>query len=233
MQFSDETEARKSSKMVPGHGHQDLLVMRTNVSSANYWAIAKGAGIGLLPTYGSAIGARVEPLDIDGMHRPFDIWLSYHPDAGRIPRVRKMIDWIVELFSAAQFPWFSDTFIHPNELSTLYKGRPLVKCSRGSPPRRDDAAQHGRREGTEHRQWSRLSLVGGAVVLDAEPHPSGSCGIRWPPLRAAGDGASWPAPFAEIATEDGSASAKKRSSVALSCDDSPRKMRSISSAPGS
>lgn len=132
MQFSDQTQAKEIfDTWFPGMRQQDLLVMRTNVSSANYWAIAKGAGIGLLPTYASAIGARVEPLDIDGMQRPFDIWLSYHPDAGRIPRVRKMIDWIVESFSAAHFPWFSDTFIHPNELSTLYKGRPLVNMFEG------------------------------------------------------------------------------------------------------
>jgi DNA-binding transcriptional LysR family regulator len=132
MQFSDQTAAKEIfDTWFPGLRQQDLLVMRTNVSSANYWAIAKGAGIGLLPTYASAIGARVEPLDIDGMHRPFDIWLSYHPDAGRIPRVRKMIDWLVDSFSPSQFPWFSDTFIHPNELSELYKGKPLVNMFEG------------------------------------------------------------------------------------------------------
>jgi len=132
MQFSDQTAAKEIfDTSFPGMRQQDLLVMRTNVSSANYWAIAKGAGIGLLPTYASAIGARVEPLDIEGMHRPFDIWLSYHPDAGRIPRIRKMIDWIVDSFSSAQFPWFSDTFIHPNELSELYKGKPLINMFEG------------------------------------------------------------------------------------------------------
>ena len=30
--------------------------MKTNVSSANYWAVANGAGIGVFPTYG--MGAR-------------------------------------------------------------------------------------------------------------------------------------------------------------------------------
>jgi len=132
MQFSDQTGADEAfQEWFPGMRHEDLLVMRTNVSSANYWAIAKGAGIGVLPTYASAIGARVEPLDIGDMRWPFDIWLSYHPDAGRIPRVRKMIDWIVESFSAAHYPWFSDTFIHPNKLSELYKGKPLVNMFEG------------------------------------------------------------------------------------------------------
>ena len=91
--------------------------MRTNVSSANYWAIAKGAGIGCAADLRVCDRRARRAARHRGMHRPFDIWLSYHPDAGRIPRVRKMIDWIVESFSAAHFPWFSDTFIHPNELS--------------------------------------------------------------------------------------------------------------------
>jgi DNA-binding transcriptional LysR family regulator len=132
MQFSDQSAAKEGfQEWFPDMRYEDLLVMRTNVSSANYWAIAKGAGIGVLPTYASAIGARVEPLDIDDMRWPFDIWLSYHPDAGRIPRVRKMIDWIVDSFSPAQFPWFSDTFIHPKELAELYKGPPLINMFEG------------------------------------------------------------------------------------------------------
>jgi len=132
MQFSDQTAAKEIfDAWFPGVKQQDLIVMRTNVSSANYWAIAKGAGIGLLPTYASAIGARVVPLDIEGMCRPFDIWLSYHPDSGRIPRVRKMIDWIIESFNPVRFPWFCDTFIHPTELSERYKGKPLVNMFEG------------------------------------------------------------------------------------------------------
>jgi hypothetical protein len=42
-----------------------------------------------------------------------------------------MIDWIVDSFSSAHFPWFSDTFIHPRELAELYKGKPLVNMFEG------------------------------------------------------------------------------------------------------
>lgn len=132
MQFADQTAAKEIfDTWFPGLKQDDLVVMRTNVSSANYWAIAKGAGIGLLPTYASAIGARVVPLDIEGMVRPFDIWLSYHPDSGRIPRVRKMIDWIIDSFSPARFPWFSDGYIHPTALSEMYKEEPLANMFEG------------------------------------------------------------------------------------------------------
>jgi DNA-binding transcriptional LysR family regulator len=125
MQFSDQTGANGIfESWFPGIPQQEILVMRTNVSSANYWAIAKGAGIGLLPSYAFALGGKIVPLELE-LRRPFDIWLSYHPDSSRIPRVRCMIDWIIETFNPIQFPWFRDEFIHPNDLKTVYKGDTL------------------------------------------------------------------------------------------------------------
>jgi hypothetical protein len=88
-------------------------------------AIAKSAGVGLLPTCASAIGANVVPIDID-LRRAFDRWLSYHPASRGIPRVTHTIDWMIEAFNPVQFPWFRDQFIHPNELPKTYKGEPLV-----------------------------------------------------------------------------------------------------------
>jgi DNA-binding transcriptional LysR family regulator len=131
MQFADQTGAKEIfDSWFPGIPQQDLLVMRTNVSSANYWAVLKGAGIGLLPTYASSLGSKIVPLEID-LQRSFDIWLSYHPDSNRIPRVRRMIDWIVESFSPVKFPWFRDEFIHPNDLKDVYKGEPLIRQFEG------------------------------------------------------------------------------------------------------
>lgn len=131
MQFADQTSAKEIfESWFPGVPQANLLVMRTNVSSANYWAVSKGAGIGLFPTYAAAIGTKLVPLDID-LRQPFDIWLSYHPDSNRIPRIRRMIDWIVESFSPARYPWFRDEFIHPNELKSVYKGEPLTNMFEG------------------------------------------------------------------------------------------------------
>ena len=87
------------TRLFPGVPQPASSRMRTNVSSAHYWAIAKGAGIGWLPTYAHAIGGRVVPIDIDpDLRFTFDIWLTYHPDADRIPRVRRMIDWLIDAF---------------------------------------------------------------------------------------------------------------------------------------
>jgi DNA-binding transcriptional LysR family regulator len=101
------------------------VAMRSNISGTHYFAIATGAGLGLLPTYCSALGATVIPLDLNFCAH-HDIWLVYHPDAARIPRVRKLIDWLIEAFSPQRYPWFADKCVHP---------RDFPKDAEGVPPR--------------------------------------------------------------------------------------------------
>lgn len=126
MQVADRAAAKEAfESFFPGYSQRDLLVMRTNVSSANYWAVANGAGIGVFPTYACALGGKIIPLEVE-LRRPYDIWLSYHPGSGRIPRVRHMIDWLVEAFNPAKFPWFKDEFIHPSEFKSVYNGETLT-----------------------------------------------------------------------------------------------------------
>jgi DNA-binding transcriptional LysR family regulator len=126
IQVADQTGAKEAfESFFPGRSQRDLLVMKTNVSSANYWAVAYGVGIGVFPSYASELGGKIVPLDVE-LRRPFDIWLSYHPGNGRIPRVRHMIDWLVEAFNPAKFPWFKDEFVHPSEFKAVYKGESLT-----------------------------------------------------------------------------------------------------------
>jgi DNA-binding transcriptional LysR family regulator len=132
MQAADKAAAKKAfENFLPGCSEGELVVMTTNVSSASYWAVANGAGIGVFPTYAWALGGKIIPLEIE-LRRSHDIWLSYHPGSGRIPRVRHMIDWLVEAFNPAKFPWFSDEFIHPREFKALYKGETLTHLFGGS-----------------------------------------------------------------------------------------------------
>ncbi len=126
VQVADQIAAKEVfESWFPGQSLHDMLVMKTNVSSANYWAVANGAGVGVFPTYACALGGNIVPLEVE-LNRPFDIWLSYHPGSGRIPRIRRMIDWLVEAFNPAKFPWFKDEFIHPNELKAVYKVESLT-----------------------------------------------------------------------------------------------------------
>jgi DNA-binding transcriptional LysR family regulator len=133
MQLSDEVMAKDAfASLFPGYSERDLVVMKTNVSSANYWAVANGAGIGVFPTYARALGGKMIPLDID-TRWSVDIWLSYHPGSGRIPRVRHMIDWLIEAFNPAKYPWFGDEFLHPRELEAVNMGEPLTHLFGGFP----------------------------------------------------------------------------------------------------
>lgn len=132
VQSDDNTQWRELyDRLFPGIPPTALVALRTNVSSAHYWSIAKGAGIGLLPTYAQWIGAEIVPLDL-GIHETVDIWLTYHPDAKRIPRVSRLIEWAIQAFSPQKYPWFRDEFIHSNELKDVYRGEPLPTMFAGS-----------------------------------------------------------------------------------------------------
>lgn len=131
LQIAEQTAMKEIyDRVAPGVPQPGFVALRTNVSSAHIWAIAKGAGIGWAPTYVHAIGGRMVPLELDLRYR-FDIWLTYHSDAGRIPRVRRMIDWVIDAFDSRKFPWFRDEFIHPNDLPTEYDGAPIINLFEG------------------------------------------------------------------------------------------------------
>jgi len=125
-------------EIFPGAPVESMVVFRSNVSSAHYWSIAKGAGIGVLPTYANAMGAPVIPIDIYDEGNPekilrfhSDIWLTYHPDGKRIPRVDRLIQWLREAFAAKLYPWFGDDFVHPNDLPLSVEGLPLLNLFAG------------------------------------------------------------------------------------------------------
>jgi DNA-binding transcriptional LysR family regulator len=93
------------------------VAVRTNSSTAHYYAIELGIGLGALPTYAVPLGASVVPLDL-GLQHYLDIWLTYHPDVRSIPRVALFIDWLRDQFNPQKYPWFRDEFIHPKEFLT-------------------------------------------------------------------------------------------------------------------
>ena len=126
IQFAEQVPAQELyDKLWPGVPQPGFVAFRTNSSAALLWALVKGVGIGWAPTYIHAMRPRIVPLDIDRIFS-FDLWLTYHPDAIHIPKVRLLVDWVVESFSPKVFPWFRDEFIHPRDLPKLYKGPPLV-----------------------------------------------------------------------------------------------------------
>lgn len=104
--------------------------VRSNVSSAHLWAVAHGAGIGMLPTYAHAITGNLVPIDLPCVVAQ-DIWLTYHPDGNKIRRVRRLIDWTIDAFAPRMFPWFRDDFIHPKDLPDSIMGQPIASWFEG------------------------------------------------------------------------------------------------------
>jgi DNA-binding transcriptional LysR family regulator len=124
------TSQAEYDALFPGVPEPGFVAIKNNVGSAHYWAIAKGAGIGMLPTYAPAIGGNVVPIDL-ALTRKYQIWLTYHPEANKIPRLRRLLDWVIESFRPEKFPWFREKFIHPNDLAQAYKGGPLPNYLEG------------------------------------------------------------------------------------------------------
>jgi DNA-binding transcriptional LysR family regulator len=131
LQDADQTKGKELYEKYAHREQVGFVAMRNNVSTAHLWSIAKGAGIGWLPTYVPALGDPLIPLDI-GYKFELDIWLAYHPDAKKIPRVRQLIDWTVQSFDGRKYPWFGDEFVHPRDLQKAYKdAKPLVNLFAG------------------------------------------------------------------------------------------------------
>jgi DNA-binding transcriptional LysR family regulator len=131
LQDAEQTRGKEMYDRFAGREQLGFVAMRNNVSTAHLWSIAKGAGIGWLPTYVPALGDPLIPLDI-GVQFDLDIWLTYHPDAKKIPRVRQLIDWTVQSFDGRKYPWFGDEFVHPKDLQKAYKdAEPLVNLFAG------------------------------------------------------------------------------------------------------
>ncbi len=107
-----------------------MVGVTTNTSSAHFWAVAKGAGIGFLPTYVRAVSRSTRPLDI-GVHLRRDIYLVHHPDAVRFPEVRQALSWLRDAFDKTRYPWFADEFVHPNDFERRFSDSVVVNLFEG------------------------------------------------------------------------------------------------------
>ena len=130
LHIADQTHTKNLFAQHVPNPWRGTVALQTNVASAHLWAVAKGAGVGWLPTYTHFIGGRIVPIE-PGPRFRFEIWLTYHPDAARIARVRRVVDWVRDSFDAQKFPWFGEEFIHPYDLPKAYRGEPLVNMFEG------------------------------------------------------------------------------------------------------
>lgn len=97
--------------------HRSMTSVRTNSSITHAYAAANGAGIAILPSYVRAISTALAPLPIQ-LNLRVPLYCYYHADARDSIAVRTVIDWLRETFDQKRYPWFSDTFVHPDNFSS-------------------------------------------------------------------------------------------------------------------
>lgn len=97
---------------------------RTDTSSVLFETTRHGGGIAMAPTYLAALYPdELVVLDFD-FRQDVRFWLKYLPESQRVGRVKCVGDWIIELFSRKNNPWFRDEFCHPSEFSDIEVIRP-------------------------------------------------------------------------------------------------------------
>lgn len=109
---------------------EGIVGVRTNTSSAVLYAVERGAGIGMLPSYALVLGAKLVPIDVGLKHR-LDIWMTYHPDLRNSKRHRLVVDWIRRIFDARRYVCFDETFTHPYDLLPLMSESALTSSAEG------------------------------------------------------------------------------------------------------
>ena len=107
-----------------------MVRMKTNFSSAHYWAVAKGAGIGLMPNYARAIGGNVEHVDL-GFDFRVEIWLATHPEVAKSARHRGFIDFLTDSFDDRKFPWFGAATMNPADIEKQFSREDLKSYFEG------------------------------------------------------------------------------------------------------
>jgi DNA-binding transcriptional LysR family regulator len=93
----------------------------SNSSAATFNAIRTGVGLGILPTSVVTMDPELVMLDLEPMAHPV-LFLRHDPAALRQSRVRRVRDWLVEVFDPASQPWYRDEFIHPRDFERVLAG---------------------------------------------------------------------------------------------------------------
>mgnify|MGYP001556051176 FL=1 len=97
-------------------------MMQPTLTSDSSLALAEatkaGAVIAMMPTYAARLEPALVHIDME-LNVPITLWMVYHPDQRRVTRVRKMLDWLREIFDSARYPWFRKDFVAPADFAEI------------------------------------------------------------------------------------------------------------------
>jgi DNA-binding transcriptional LysR family regulator len=94
---------------------QDFMPKRieTNSSAVSFNAVKNGAGISPMPT--AVLALEPSLVMIETPVHTIRLWMVYHRDIGRSARVRRVIDWLKDVFDQKAKPWYRAEYVHPRE----------------------------------------------------------------------------------------------------------------------
>jgi DNA-binding transcriptional LysR family regulator len=84
----------------------------TNSSTVSLLAAQAGAGIALLPSRAIVRAPELVVLD-PAPAASVKLWMRSHRQSARNGRIRRVLQWVREVFDAKENPWFRPEFIHP------------------------------------------------------------------------------------------------------------------------
>jgi DNA-binding transcriptional LysR family regulator len=129
-QQNDTVAADLFGSMFDAEARRKMVTFETNTSTAHYWAVANGAGIGFMPTYIKLLDPALVAIDV-GIKMQRDVYIVRHADAIGKPEIGKAYDWLASAFDAARYPCFGENFVHPDNfetgsgtVATLFGGSP-------------------------------------------------------------------------------------------------------------
>jgi hypothetical protein len=111
----------------------------TNSSAALFFAVSHGIGVAPLPTYTVALDPNLVMLD-EHVMVSLPLWMCRPRDLSHSARIRKVEDWLRDIFDARKKPWFRKEFIHPSEFMDLARVHAEIFRGRARPPHDQDAA---------------------------------------------------------------------------------------------
>ena len=78
------------------------LVFRANDLASLHAATAAGMGLGALPRFMGDADARLARLPFDASSAVRELWLAFHPDLRRSPRVRLVVDFLADVLRTSR-----------------------------------------------------------------------------------------------------------------------------------
>jgi DNA-binding transcriptional LysR family regulator len=102
--------------------------IQTNSSAVSFGAVRYGAGIGLFPTAVLSIDPDLVMLDTPYLGA-VKLWLCLHRDVAKSARIRRVIDWLDDVFDPKAKPWYREEFVHPRDFMHLIADAPAQAAS--------------------------------------------------------------------------------------------------------